>query len=294
MKRFSVFLVVFALMAFCGRVQAYSIFATEVVAHSPSLDGSGPYNDPNNLVGQPALYCAGWVPGGGQTTDHISIVEPAWGSGYITTFNEGDWAIVKFDHKVMDDPRNPYGIDFIVYGNAFFGGDGYVTDTTNHGAYTLTGGINQEPLKISVSPDGENWYRYDNGPYADSLYPTNPWVWSQEKYNETGNGWTDQLNDFAKPVNPALTLAELTAGTSADAMALYDGSAGGTGFDLAESGFEWIQYIKVEGLPGFSGGEIDAFSDVAPVPIPGTVWLLGSSIVGLITLTRKNNFKRRD
>ncbi|MBW2102159.1 MAG: hypothetical protein JRH05_05695 [Deltaproteobacteria bacterium] len=284
MKRFGILLVVLAWILFSGKVHADSIFATEVVAHSSSLDGSGPYNDPDDLLGKPALYCAGW----GSGTDHISIVEPAWGDGFITTFNEGDWAIVKFDHRVMDDPRNPYGLDLIAYGNAFFVGNGYVTDTTNHGAYTLTGGIFQEPLKISVSRDGENWYRYDNGPYADSLYPTNPWVWSQEKWNETGNGWTDQENDFAKPVNPELTLAQLTAGTSADAMALYDGSAGGAGFDLAESGFGWIQYIKVEGLEGFSGGEVDAFSDVAPVPIPGAVWLLGSGLLGLFGIKRRN------
>ena len=112
MKRFGIFLIVFVLIVFCGRVHANSIFATEVVAHSPSLDGSGPYNDPSDLLGKPALYCAGW----GSGEDHISIVEPAWGDGFITTFNEGDWAIVKFDHQVMDDPRNPYGIDFIVYG----------------------------------------------------------------------------------------------------------------------------------------------------------------------------------
>ena len=95
-------------------------------------------------------------------------------------------------------------------------------------------------------------------------------------------------NDFTLPVDPSLTLAALTVGTSADAMALYAGSAGGAGFDLAESGYEWIEYIRVEGVSGFSGGEIDAFSDVAAVPVPGAIWLLGSGLMGLVALKRKN------
>ena len=45
-------------------------------------------------------------------------------------------------------------------------------------------------------------------------------------------------------------------------MALsYEGAAGGTGFDLKESGFQWIQYIKIE---GGSTPEIDAVAAVDP------------------------------
>ena len=66
--------------------------------------------------------------------------------------------------------------------------------------------------------------------------------------------------------------------STADAIDLYDGSAGGTGFDLKDldpNAYEalaidpntrqkWIQYIKVDYLPGSSyAGEIDGFSDVA-------------------------------
>lgn len=278
-----VFLTLMLTVTLAGTAAA-SDFAAAVVDHSDSLDASGFYNDPEDLTGKPAQYCAGWP---AAATDHISIVEPSWGDGYITTFNEGDWAILSFDHQVMDDAANPYGIDFIVYGNAFFVGNGYVADDTDHGSYTLTGGIFSEPVLVSVSQDGENWYTYDSGPYGDTLYPTNPWVWDQDLYDTTGNGWTAQENDYTKPVDPSLTLAELTTGTSADAMALYDGSAGGTGFDLAESGYDWIQYVKFEGVAGICGGEVDAIADVAPVPVPGAVWLLGSGLIGLLGMRRK-------
>ena len=262
-----------------------SEFATTLVDASESLSGSSYYNDPNDLLGAPAKYCAGWP---ASATDHISIVEPSWGDGYITTLNEGDYAIVKFDHQVTNDPNNPYGLDFIVYGNAFFtGGGAYVADDTDHTSYTLTGGAFTESVLISVSQYGDEWYTYELGPYGDNLFPTNPWVWDQNLYNETGNGWTDIENDYTLPVDPDLTLSDFAGLSSYEAMLLYAGSAGGTGFDLAESGYDWIQYIKVEGTGDFVGGEVDAFADVAAVPLPGAVWLLGSALLGIVGIRKR-------
>jgi hypothetical protein len=283
MKLIKVILIGLAMIMFAGTAQA-SIFATELVDYSASLDGSGFYNDPNDLVGAPATYCAGWP---ATATDHISIVEPSWGDGYITTLNEGDYAVVKFDHQVTNDPNNPYGLDFIVYGNAFFVGNGYVADDTDHTSYTLTGGAFTESVLVSVSQYGTEWYTYELGPYGDNLFPTNPWVWDPDLYDSTGNGWTDVQNDYTLPVDPSLTASDFAGLSSYEGMLLYEGSAGGTGFDLAESDYDWIQYIKVEGISGLAGGEIDAFADVAPVPIPGAVWLLGSGLIGVIGMRRK-------
>jgi hypothetical protein len=274
MKSVKSIIVGLALLMAAGVAQA-DIFATELVDYSSSLDGTGYYNDPNDLLGAPATYCAAWPSG----TDHISLVEPSYGDSYITTIKDGDWAIVKFDHAVTDDANNPYGLDFIVYGNAFFQGSGYVSDTTDHSSYTLTGSVFAESVVISVSQDGVNWYTYDDL-YGDTLFPTNPWVWDPDLYAETGNGWTDVENDYTLPVDPTLTAEDFAGLSSYEAMLLYAGSAGGTGFDLAESGYEWIQYIKVEGIGSLSGGEIDAFADVAPVPIPGALWLMASGLIG--------------
>lgn len=72
--------------------------------------------------------------------------------------------------------------------------------------------------------------------------------------------------DFTKPVNPAFAQL-LSGGTlmAADAIDYYTGSGGGTGFDLAESGFSSIRYIKMEGIsPEWAGGEIDACAIVRP------------------------------
>lgn len=80
--------------------------------------------------------------------------------------------------------------------------------------------------------------------------------------------------DFTKPVNPALASwfqPGVTSLTVADAIDLYDGSGGGTGFDLAESGFPEVRYVRIEGLPGFDAGEVDALAAVRPM-------LLGDSL----------------
>jgi hypothetical protein len=71
--------------------------------------------------------------------------------------------------------------------------------------------------------------------------------------------------DFTKPVNPAFQSMIAAGGlTAADAVDLYAGSGGGTGFDLTPSGFESIRYVKVAGAGGFSGGELDALTVVRP------------------------------
>jgi len=287
MKKIYAVIFVFTLSVFLSAGQAAaSIFATELVDCSASLNGSSMYKDPDNLLGEPTLLIAQW--GGG--TSHVSIVEPAYGANTLVTFTDDDWAVVKFDHQVEDDPNNPYGLDFTVFGNGMFAGSGFVYNDTDHRVYTLgNGNAAREPVMVSVSQDGENWYTYENGPYGDTAYPTNPWVWDPDLYDTTGVGWTDIKNDYTKPVDPSLTSTDFKGIPSYEAMLLYDGSAGGTAFDLAESGFEWIQYVKVSGISGSSlDGEIDAFADIAPVPVPAAVWLLGSGLLAMVGIRRKS------
>jgi hypothetical protein len=271
-----------------------SPYATTLVDSGGSF-GPSPYNDPASVLGKPATdFYDPWGGWSGGTTDRrVKLVEPAYnvdadGNKLITTLNNYSYIVVSFDHQVMDDPANPYGMDFLVFGNAFYVGSGFVHDGTDMGTYMLTGGAFTEDVLVSVSQDGENWYTYQDGPYGDTAFPTHAYQWDQAQYDATGNGWTDEQMDFTKPVNPAYYDTLMDGGlTGAEAIALYEGSGGGTGFDLAESGYDWIQYIKVEGTTGFAGGEIDAFADVA-VPEPATMALLGLGSLALLK-RRKHN-----
>ena len=264
-KRISAFLgsllVVLSMVSFTSMmlpasVSAQNPFASEVVDYSADLDGSGDYSNPQNVLGEPAT----------QNPDgtRISMVNPPWGSGKITTINETSYIVVKFDHHVEDDPNNPFGIDFIVFGNCMYAGEGWVTLDTNMEEYHISGGVSAEPVLVEVSQDGQNWYNYTNGPYGDTEFPTNAYGWDR-----TNQQWGELL-DFTKPVDPSIDSANFVDMTVADVIdTYYNGSAGGTGFDLAPSGFPWIQYIKVYGDAGHQGGEIDAFADVSPTGISG-------------------------
>lgn len=257
-----------------------SPYAVELAAAQAPF-GPPPYDDPLAVLGEPASLAVNFDPIIGNAPFHVKLVEPAYnrdvdGRKVIVTLNRqsvnGNYVYgsltVKFDHLIQDDPANPYGVDFQVFGNTFYVGSDFVGDASDMRAYNLVGGVFDEPLLVSVSPDGVNWYTYTNGPFCDTTFPTHGYEWDAAQHDATGNGWTKKRMDFTKPVNPALAnVLGAVGGTlpAVDAIKLYAGSGGGTGFDLAETGFESIQYIRVEAAAGYYAGEVDAFSDVRPM-----------------------------
>jgi len=186
---------------------------------------------------------------------------------------QGSQVVVAFDHPVVNNPDDGgaynWGIDFIVHGNSFFVGDGPTYPDTNMETYHITtGAVFGEPVTVSVaqSLDGP-WYTFAN-PTADNYFPTQPWAWDR-----TAHTWSDQELDWTKPVNPNLTAAAFAGLSIADAIDLYAGSAGGTGFDIGVFGLEWIQYVKLTDPYGLEG-EVCGIVDVA-VPEPMTAVLFG-------------------
>jgi hypothetical protein len=318
----------------CASTGLASPYATTLV-YSDGPFGNSPYDDPASVLGAPSTdFYDPWGGWSGGTNDRrVKMVEPAYnldaaGNKLITTLRansngtDDSCIVVSFDHQVENDPLNPYGQDFLVFGNSFYVGGGtsggFVNDGTDMGSYYLAGGCFSEPVLVSVSKgyqglpgEVENdhttwqWFTYADGPYGDTDFPTHAYHWDQAKYDTTGNGWTDTLMDFTKPVNPAYQQALLDGDEAwmaantpysvngdghlnvSEALALYEGSGGGTGFDLDVFGLDWIQYIKVEGTVDFREGEIDAFADVA-VPEPATMCLLGLGGLGVILRRRRN------
>ncbi len=252
---------------------AGSDFAVEVVSYSGPF-GSSPYNDPCAVLGKPTT----WVDDFRNGKTACSLVYPASetdpnGGKLVVTLKSGAYIIIGFDNKVSDDIGNPYGIDFIVFGNCFFRNGGYLTPDTDMDQYFLTNpaSINAEPVKVSVAQNSSGpWYSFTNGPYGDTAFPTNAFAWNRDT-----SQWGAEL-DWLKPVDPCLSISDFNGLSVADAIELYNGSAGGTGFDLKDlnpsdyaalaadpnTGRKWIKYIKVEYISP-SEGEIDGFSDIA-------------------------------
>ncbi|MGA2093420.1 MAG: dockerin type I domain-containing protein [Sedimentisphaerales bacterium] len=262
-------------LAAANAAMGVSDFAVELVGYSGSF-GPSPYNDPCAVLGKPATVCKNLYGYGLDPNFRVKLVEPAYyvdlnDKKVITTLNPGDTITVKFDHKVVDYPGNLYGIDLIVFGNSWFGGAGNINDNTNMNTYFLTS-IDQndfEKVEVSVSQDGSTWYSFSNGPWADDLYPTQAYKWDR-----TNAHWTNKEMDFAKPVDPNLDYTDFVDISAADAIDLYNGSGGGTGYDLRlladynnlaidpNTGYRWIQYVRFTGVAE-NQGEIDAVSDAA-------------------------------
>ncbi|MGE4286807.1 MAG: hypothetical protein AB7F23_09430 [Phycisphaerae bacterium] len=237
-------------------VEDTSDFALWVTDKSAGFDSST-YKTPTNAIGKPTLsFYDTW----NQRYDLTKVVEAPHGENSLVTIDTGQYLVVKFDHKVIDDPANLYGKDFIVFGNAFYVASGSSSDSADMSAVTTTGMFFAEQITVSVSQDGVNWYSYDSGPFADGEFPTQSYDWSDSLYAQTGNGWTSIEKDFTQPVNPEIKDTLLTGASVkvSDIIAAYGNSGGGTAFDLAETGLPWIKYIRFEG----TGGEIDAVADV--------------------------------
>lgn len=259
-------------------------FASSVVGYSNL--GSGIYGSAEATLGKPTTWIKDTQNGGADKKIAASLIYGAWntapdGSALITTIKAGGYLTVKFDTPITNDASHWYGMDFIVFGNSFFSGSAAATASTNMENVTIaSSGVASEPTTVSVSPDGISWYTYAS-PTADNLWPTQAFTW-----DSTAHTWGAE-SDWTKPVNPNLTASSLTGKSVANAIDLYDGSAGGTAFDLNVTGFSSISYIRFTG----SGGEIDGISRVASVPEPSSLAMLG---LGALALIRKRKTTKGD
>ena len=255
-------------------------FATEVVEY---VQGEGvgkdwlsrrAFNDPNSALGRPALNTSGdgwYVPADEQVP--VVPVYPPFRASELVTIGNGGQLTLKFNHPVADDKNNPYGIDFIIYGDAYqIIGKGRGWTGGNPEDVMLGGSASADPGLVAVSPDGENWYYFSSGPYADSFAPT-----AGRRWDDVNDLWAEEL-DPTRPVDPNLRASDMDGMTLAEMIRAYGGSAGGTGFDLRwldpndyaalpidpDTGSRWIQYVRIQDDPDSSvTTEIDAMADVS-------------------------------
>jgi hypothetical protein len=154
---------------------------------------------------------------------------------------------------VVDDPRNPYGIDLLIYGNAMFG------DLAYPGG--VPGYLFAEGGTIELSDDGVNWHLVP-GAQADGGLPT-------LGYSDVGPYSTVaglEPTDPARPVDPAVTADALLGASWDDVVAAYGGGAGGTRIDLASVGLASATYVRIRvAADATSVPEVDAIVAVRPV-----------------------------
>jgi hypothetical protein len=230
-----------------GAAFAESPFATTVVNYSPGIGAAGGYTNPLVALGAPERFT-----GDGLVPQAVTPFQPPFMTNEIVSIGLGGSLTLGFDHDVTDDPDNPFGIDLLVFSNAF------ATDALS--PFGVMGSMFGEGGSISVSQDGVTWTPVP-GVAADGPLPTMGYADVGPYATRPGLVETD----FTKPVNPAHTPASL-AGLSYELLvAAYDGAGGGAGIDLAPLGLASIRYVRLEGSLSFgTSPEIDAIADVAP------------------------------
>jgi len=259
-----------------------------------------PYDDPTTALGRPTVDTTGFYPAFGDPAN-VSPVNSPWRSTELVSVGIGGYLTVGFDDPILNDPLNPYGLDFIVFGNTFMslkpdaqGSPLYWGTADDPSTRFVDSTLNPEPLIVSVSQDGSSWYSFDQV-FADTWAPTLGRVYNPAN-PDTGLGswnmWWGGPTDPTVPLDPALTLTGVDGWSVAALCAAYGVSAGGTAFDLdwlGIAGLDWVRYLRIDN-PDSSAviGEIDAFADVAPlsgsapIPEPATAALLlfGCGAVG--------------
>jgi hypothetical protein len=225
---------------------AHAQFAGSILSYSPGTGFAAGYTNASSALGAPAL-------GNG-----VTPFAPPFSMSQLVSIGAGGEITLQLDAPIVNNPADPYGLNFIIFANSFFiqnGGSGQ--NATTSGALFF----HQASTLVQVSPDDVNWYTLNPAlaPQPGEWFPTygggNPLI----------------------PINPALTNMNFAGLTLAQIESLYDGSAGGTGFSLS-----WAQdssgnsvnlagadYVRIEVQSGVP--DMDAVSEV---PEPGALALL--------------------
>ena len=222
-------------------------FADSVVDYRPGTGVDPHYAHPTAALGEPSRFTPGAFGG------PIDVFDAAYLSNQVVSIGPGGAITLRFRDAIQADPAHPFGLDFILFGNAGFvitNGDysgGGITDGSLYGN-------NSGGSRVSVSGDGTTFYVLNPllAPTVDTWFPT------------------DGAGDFFLPVSPALKAADFSGKNLEQIAALYVGSGGGAGFslgwaqdDLGRSVFvDSAQFVRVESVGGKF--EIDAIAAVDP------------------------------
>ena len=212
-------------------------YATSVISYSPGIGFAPGFTNSSAALGAPAS--------GGSVTPFA----PPSSKSQIVSIGTNGSITLRLGTPVVNNPSNPFGIDFIIFGNSFFS----ITNGNFSGGGITSGalgGNNTGATRVDVSADGVHWFTLNPSlaPTVDGLFPT------------------DGFGDPHIAVNPALTTNAFAGLSLSGIRTLYNGSAGGTGFDLAWSqdtngnsvNLPIARYLRVSVLSGKS--EVDAVS----------------------------------
>ncbi len=262
----------------CGMsagLQAQSPWAVEVIGYDPGTTATPGFVDSQTALGEPERFT-----GEGAFPGVVSPFNPPFGMDEIVSIGEGGHLTVRFDRPITNDGSHLFGVDLIILGNG-----GFIDSDFPNGVVgdppTMFG---LDEARLELSADGVNWQ--DAGLFTEGFAPAMGYIDAGAFDSEPG----DVPTDFTRPLDPSLTPEDF-AGLDIDGLrALYDGSGGGTGIDVAslhgaDDGFLFARISVADDgdLNSSLNAEIDGIA-VVPTP-PGALVLLGG--LGAIARRRR-------
>ena len=226
-----------------------------VVSYISGTGFSPGYTNPAAALGEPSRITPGIFGG------PVDPFDPPYLAGQLVSIGAGGALTVKFARPIINHPRNRFGIDFIIFGNAGF----IITNAFDPNTFDWIGtpatdgalfGGNTGTSRVSVSRDGIQYYELNPSaaPPVDGLLPT------------------DGKGNFHVPADPGLTSADFRGLTLEEIRMLYYGAAGGAGYDISWARdatgqavkLEEVNYVRVEILSGKA--EVDGMAAVFSPP----------------------------
>jgi hypothetical protein len=230
-------------------------YADSVVFYMPGTGFAPNFTSPNAALGSPA------------SASSVTPFAPPFSNTQIVSIGAGGWLTLHLGTPIANDLSNPFGIDFLIFGNSFF------AITNGSGANATTSGdifTSSVSTRVEVSEDGSSWFALNPllAPTVSTLFPT------------------DGIGNPQLAVDPSLTKSDFGGQNLAGIRSLYGGSAGGAGFDLAWAqdgsgnsvNLSMANYVRIDVLSGRT--QIDAIS-VVPEPSTGTLALIGAGLLCL-------------
>ncbi len=250
-------------------------FADQVLDFNPGVGGAPGYQNPDRALGEPSRTTPF-----GPVDAEVSPFNPPWPSSQLVSIGKGGSITLRLGEAATDAPSHAFGVDLIVFGNNGL----IVTDyTVPESQWTTDGSL------FNFDPPGHSrvWVSENNIDYFELIAPAGA------ASSVDGYFPTDGKGDFLKAMDPNLDLGKLNGLTLDGLRAVYAGSAGGTGLDLAwarladgrSAGLSSAQYLRIDVLDGKV--EIDGLAVVPEPTLFGLGLVAGAAFLMLRPLRRQ-------